>query len=492
MPPDELVVLVENPAQSPDPRWAITAHDLKLQRLLYAPLVSVDNQRVEPKMELAERVTPLDDTHWEVVLREAQFSDGRPVTAEDVRFTIETLRDPKTGSRLRQRFLDDGLQSIEVLDARRLRFTLAHTHAPFVTDLDFGILPKPAPGEATDDRSRLPIGAGPFVLVERRGETWHLRRNPRYFGGAPRVERLTIKTIRDDNSRLLALVGGSGDLTQNTISPLLIDAVASKPSLRVETGRSSVYTYAGLNLEDPILKDVRVRRAIALAIDRALIVKTKLRDRAVIATGMLPTLHWAYSADVPTYAFDPERAKQLLDEAGYPDPDGDGPQVRFTLSYKTSNNRFRVAVAQVIASMLEAVGIGVDLRVNEFATFFADLKKGNFQMFTMQIPEIAEPDLYGNFFASSRIPTRENLDAGANRMRYRSDELDRLLAAGRRTLDVERRKAIYADVQRVLARDLPVISLWHEDNVVAMRAEVAGYEILPTAQLASLARTYKR
>ena len=145
----------------------------------------------------------------------------------------------------------------------------------------------------------------------------------------------------------------------------------------------------------------------------------------------------------------------------------------------------------MIAEMLRQVGIGIDLRVNEFATFFADVKKGNFQLFGMQIPEISEPDLYTNFFASSRIPTRDNLDGGGNRMRYRSPEIDRLLDRGRSELDREGRRAIYGDVQRILQRDLPAISLWHEDNIAAMRKEVHGFELLPTTQLSSLARTYK-
>jgi peptide/nickel transport system substrate-binding protein len=486
------VVLTEAPPISPDPRFAVGAYDFKVSRLLYAPLISVDNDTVEPKMELAESVRPLDDTHWEVALRIAHFSDGRPVTAADVVYTIDSMRDPKVGSRLRQRFTDDGLSEMRIVDDRHIVFTLQHPHAPFITDLDIGIIARPLPDAPLANKGDLPIGAGPFVFASRHGETWRMTANPHYFGGPPRARTLTLKTIRDDNSRLLALVGGSGDLTQNTISPLLLDAVAAQPRLRVQTGRSSVYSYMGLNCEDPILKDLRVRQAIAHAIDRVQIVKTKLRDRAVLATGMLPTFHWAYEPKVDVYGFDPARAKALLDEAGFPDPDGDGPEPRFTLVYKTSNNRFRVAVAQVISSMLAQVGIAVDLRVNEFATFFADVKKGNFQLFTMQIPEIAEPDLYTNFFAASRVPTRENLDAGGNRMRYRRPEIDKLLDAGRREMDPQRRRALYSEVQRVLARDVPAISLWHEDNVAAMRKEVSGFEILPTAQLVSLARTYKK
>jgi peptide/nickel transport system substrate-binding protein len=160
--------------------------------------------------------------------------------------------------------------------------------------------------------------------------------------------------------------------------------------------------------------------------------------------------------------------------------------------YRTSSNKFRVAIALVLCAQLADVGIECDLRANEFATFFADVKAGNYQMFSMQIPEIAEPDLYTNFFASNRIPTREHPDAGGNRVRYRSPEVDRLLDRGRREMDPERRRVIYAEVQRTLAEDLPVVNLWHEDNIAAMRRDVDGFELLPTAQLSSLARIYKQ
>jgi peptide/nickel transport system substrate-binding protein len=485
---DEFILLTESPASTIDPRFAVSAYDFKLSRLVFAPLVSVDNARVEPMAELAESIRPLSPASWLVVLKDAHFSDGRPVTAEDVRYTVECLRDPKGGSRLRQRFIDDGLLSIEELDEHRLVFHLSHPHAPFMTDLDFGIFARPRSG---DDAPL--VGAGPFVLEERRGETWHFSANRHFYAGAPRIRHLVVKTIRDDNSRLLALTGGSGDLTQNTISPLLLSAVESQPRLKVQTGRSSVYSYLGLNEEDPILKDVRVRRAIAYAIDRERVVRTKFRGRAVIATGLLPTFHWAYAGPptVPAYEYDPQKARALLDEAGYLDPDGPGPEPRFTLIYKTSSNKFRVAVAHVLAAMLEEVGIAVEVRPLEFGTFFADVKKGNFQLFSMQIPEIAEPDLYTNFFSSSRIPTRDNLDAGGNRVRYRNPALDVLLEKARRELDRDRRRALYAEVQAILARDLPVVSLWHEDNVAALRRRVEGFELLPTAQFSSLARVYK-
>jgi peptide/nickel transport system substrate-binding protein len=465
----------------------VLAYDFKLSRLVYAPLVSVDTPQVEPKMELAESVERISPTEYVVTVREgARFSDGRPVTADDVIYTIEAAR--QGGSRLRMRFQDDGLVKMERLDGRRVRFSLSHSHAPFVTDLDVGLMARPAPGHEGDT----PIGAGAFVLDRVEHERWRFRGNPYYVFGPPKVRALTVKVIRDDNSRLLALVGGSGDLTQNTISPLLLPAVAEQPALRIESGRSSVFTYLGLNCDDPITSDARVRRAIALAIDRKKIVAQKLGGRAVLATGMLPTFHWGYAADVPHWDYDPAKARALLDEAGHPDPDGDGPGTRFTLVYKTSSNRFRTAIAQQIAAQLAEVGIDVELRPLEFATFFADVKAGNYQIFSMQIPEIAEPDLYTNFFDSRRVPTREDPDRGGNRFRYRNRVVDALLDRGRGEVDRDRRIAAYADVQRILATDLPAIPLWHEDNVAVMSDRVAGFTVLPTAQLTSLARTYKK
>jgi peptide/nickel transport system substrate-binding protein len=490
VPDDELVVLTELPPLAVDPRYNVGAYDYKISRLIFEPLVSGDTETLEPKMELAESVVSVGND-WVVTLREARFSDGKAVTTDDILYTFEVLRDPHTGgaaARLRQGFLEAGLTGFDVRDHRHMTIHLSHPFAPFITDLDFGIMERPPAGRPAGPE---PLGAGPFMLAARDGEIWKLKPNPYYHGGAPPARALTFKTIRDDNSRLLALVGGSGDLTQNTISPLLIDAVAAQPRLRVAHAASSVYTYLGINCDDPILKDVRVRRALAYAIDRRTIIHTKLHDYAVPATGMLPKFHWAYEPDVEPYEYDPEKAKQLLDEAGYRDPDGDGPLPRFTLTYKTSSVRVRVAIAMVIADMLRKVGIGVEVRPYEFATLFADVKKGNFQIFTMQIPEISEPNLYVNFFASWRIPTRENLDAGGNRVRYRSPEVDRLIVAGQRELVREKRKRIYGDIQKALARDVPVISLWHEDIVAAMRKEVRGFSILPTAQFGSLAKTYK-
>jgi peptide/nickel transport system substrate-binding protein len=495
LPQDELVLLIEQPARNIDPRSTTTSYDFKLSFLCFARLISVDSDTLEPVLDLAESFTevppdsPKDSRRrYDVTLRPARFSDGSPVTAADVAYTFDAVLHPRTGNvLLRSRFQDAGLvPPIEVLGERSLRITLSHPHASIRTDLDFGILKR-----GSIEAGRL-VGAGPFVLQGEVGEITRFVRNPYYYGGPPPQARLTVRVVRDANSRLLSLVGGSADLTQNTVSPLLFEAVERwRDRLRLVSGPSAIFFYMGMNNEDPQLKDPRVRRALMHAIDRERIIRTKLRGRAVLATGMLPTMHWAYSDQVERYPYDPARARALLDEAGFPDPDGPGPLPRFALSYKTSTDALPLSIARVIAAQLGDVGVSVEVRPFEFHVFLADVKKGNFQLFTLKTGEVAEPNLYKRFFHSRFIPTAQNPDAGHNRVRYRNPEIDALLDAGEREPDRARRREIYVQVQRILSRDLPVLPMWHEDNVAVMRAQVQGYRPLPSAQLTGLARAYK-
>jgi peptide/nickel transport system substrate-binding protein len=476
----EVVVLIEDPPQSLDPRFVGRAYDVKIGRLITGSLVSVDNPTLEPRPELAERIDRVDPVTYDVTLREGvRFSDGTPMTAEDVAYTLTSIADPALGSTLRS--MTDRIARTEVRSPRTVRLVLKEPHAPFITDLDLGVVPRHVVaargGRFPDDQV---VGAGPFRLAHRDATRIVLAPNPYYVLGAPKV-RLVFKVIRDPNSRLLVLVGGSADLTQNTVPPLLIDAVEQRPELRVERGRGAVFTYLVCNTADPALADVRVRRALALAIDRERLVRSKLHGRAALATGLLPTWHWAYSGDVPRWPYDPARARALLAEAG----------VRPKLVYKTSSDKLRVAIAQVIAHELNAVGFDVEVRAYEFATLLDDLKKGNFQIATLQLPDVVEPQLLHRLFHSSQVPRPGAADGHLNRSRFADPALDADLEAGSRELDPARRRAVYARAQARLAELLPVVPLWHEDNVVIMRRDLRGYEVQPNARLGALARAWK-
>jgi peptide/nickel transport system substrate-binding protein len=491
-PDDTLVYVVDTNLLELDPRWVVGSLETKVSRLLAPALVSVDQESLEPRLELAESVTAVDPLTWDVTVRDGVlFPDGQPLTARDVVYTFTTTLDPAMkGTQFRM--FNERLTRVEQLDERRARFHLKEPLATFVTDLDYGIVQA---SEAQRHGGRwsggVVVGAGAYRLASLRIGEAVLERNEHYWRGRPPLRRVIFRTLSDTNARLLVLVGGSADLTLNGVRLDLLPRVAEKPRLKVATGPSALLTYLMMKNDDPILADRRVRQAIALAVDREKIVRGKFGGRARLATGLIPPGHWAYEPDVARWDHDPARARRLLDEAGHPDPDGAGPRPRFTLAYKTSNDGFRVSVARLIAQDLADVGIAVDLRSFEFATFFADIKRGNYQLASMQTGEIAEPDMYYTFFHSSRIPTPELPDL-ANRWRYRSAEADQLIEAGRHELDRVARRTIYVALQRLMATDLPVIPLWHEDNVAVMNRDVEGFELVPTARIFSIDRVSKR
>jgi peptide/nickel transport system substrate-binding protein len=283
------------------------------------------------------------------------------------------------------------------------------------------------------------------------------------------------------------LAGGSADLVQNAFRVDLVDDVTKRPRVQAASGPSVLLTYMLLNNQDPVLKDRRVRQAIALALDRPALVAAKFGGRAVLATGLMPPTHWSYNPDVPRWDHDIARAKQLLDEAGLR---ADARGIRLRLVYKTSADAFRVSIARQIANQLGEVGIAVEVRPFEFGTFFTDIKRGNYQIATMQSPEITEPDFYYTFFHSTRWPSAKDPNA-TNRWRYTNPALDKLVEDGRGELDPARRKQLYAEAQRIIAEDLPIIPLWHEDNIILANTTVRDYRIVPNARFIGLVHASK-
>src|SRR5208283_5382817 len=221
-------------------------------------------------------------------------------------------------------------------------------------------------------------------------------------------------------------------------------------SLMVEHGAGTRLAYLAFNLRDPILKDVRVRQAIAYALDRRPMMKYLWRNQVQPAYSILPRQSWAYNDDVPHYDYDPGKARQLLDAAGHPVVNG----VRFHITMKTGtdeNTRLMVAVMQ---QQLRDVGIALDIRSFEFATFFADVTSGAFQFYTLRwTGGIEDPDIFDAAFHSRNFPP-----AGRNRSFYSNPRLDSLIDQARRETDQNIRKKQYAEIQEILAQDVPSIN----------------------------------
>ena len=479
-PPDALVVLLEAAPRSIDPRFATSDYDVKLSRLVFAGLVTNDTHDGRPELDLAESITPLDGRTYHVELRpDARFHDGEPVTTADVAYTFGTLAD--VGSPYASLFAD---LAVEVVDELTVILRLPTPQASFVGHLDHGIVPAHLLSDTGTFGDRPPIGAGPYRWAQQYADGSVLLRGwEGWHGGNVGVPAVVFRPVVDDNARMLSVLGGAAHLVQNATAPMMLPVFDRYDNLEVTTGPSLKYTYLAFNLDHPVLGDLRVRRAIARAIDRVEIVEHKFRGTARLSTGLLPPHHWAYHADVETWEYDPAAAERELEEAGYP-VGADG--CRFSLTFKTSANKFRRSIAELMAAQLGSVGICVHLRSFEWGTYFGDIKAGNFELTSLQWPSVLDPDLFRWIFHSANIPTPEDRSAGANRGRYRNPEIDRLTDAGRASIDPAERAEIYARVQEILAQDLPYVSLWHEDNIVVSHRGLQGYAAVPNARFRNL------
>lgn len=487
-PPDSLVVLLPRDAEQLDPRFVADPYGLKVSRLIFASLVTIDPHTLEPIFDLAEHIEVEDEIRYVVRLRpDLRFSDGSALDAADVVATFESIVSPALGSRYAASYRR--IVRLDVLDARTVRFELDAPHATFLTDLEIPILrAEDADRPVARPDGPLPIGAGPYRLIARRPGQLELEANPRWHAGTPLHSRVTLRVVHDDNTRALRLLAGAGDVALAALPSLLIPLFAPEAGFSVHSAAGVGTTYLGLQTENGPLKDVRVRRALAHAIDRPALITAKHGGLARLATSFIPPGHWAHDTDAPRYDYDPERALQLLDAAGFTDPDGAGPAPRLRLTLRTSTDRARVSMARAIAAMLRDVGVEVDVRPSEIASLLADMGAGRFEIAFLQIPEVLEPHVLSWFFGSDRVPSETGGGDGANRWRIRSASLDAALERGRRSLSREERVEAYRDVQRILARELPVIPLWHEDVVAVTSARAQAFRVPRDGRFTTLAR----
>jgi peptide/nickel transport system substrate-binding protein len=479
-----LRVALETRCGALDPRYSVDAVSSRIGDLIFSRLVRVD-ESLDVLPDLAERWDVEDGGRlYRFHLRPGvRFQDGSELDASDVVFTFKSLLDPNNASPKRATF--SFLESVEATDSRTVVFRLREPNAPFLSNVLLGILPS----EAASDPSKagpMPVGSGPFQVVGNDdGSLVELRAFDGYFGGRPPLDGIVFRTISEPSMRVLELEKGTIDFLQNDLIPEFIPALRQDPNLKVMSAPGINCSYLGMNLRDPALRNARVRKAIGHAIDREAIQALLLRETATLADTILAPSVSGAAPEVRAPAYDPPEARRLLEEAGFPDPDGDGPEPRLSLVYKTSTDKLRLRIAEILRRNLGDVGIRVQIQSYEFGTLFNDIKTGNFQLYSLTWVGLAEPDGLYNIFHSSAIPPQ-----GANRVFYSNPLVDRLLEQGRVELDEGRRRALYAQVDRILAEDLPLLPLWYTNNVAAMRSDVEGFELSPTGSFASMARVW--
>jgi len=471
LPVDErrLVMALPGTPVSLDPRLATDAYGEQVLQMTHASLVRLDPAG-NPVPELAASWETPDPLTYVFRLRPgATFHDGRTLTSGDVRDTFTWILDP--ANRSPHRAMYRHIANIDAPDPGTVVFRLTEPFSPFLSAMVRGIVPSGSPAGGYTP----PAGAGPYRIddVSPDGAA-ELSAFDGCLGGPPAVRRITVKFVPDSNVRFLELRMGSINFSLNGVDPDMLPAVEKAGHLVVEEAPGGNVSYLGFNLRDKALSDPRVRRAIALSIDRDAIVRAIWKGHADVVDSILPPGSWAHAPDLPTVLPDPARAKRLLDEAGYRDPDGAGPLPRLRLTYKTSQNEVRRRVATVIQEQLRQSGILVEIQSLEWGTFFSDIKKGNFQLYSLTWVGIFDPDIFHLAFHSASIPP-----GGANRGGYSNARVDRLTEAARREPSRETRRELYLEVQRILARELPVLPLWAGRNLLVRDRRIQGFTLTP-------------
>jgi peptide/nickel transport system substrate-binding protein len=307
-----------------------------------------------------------------------------------------------------------------------------------------------------------------------------------YYGGRPRNDGLVLKVIPDDTMRGLELRKGTVDLVVNDLSPDIVWQLQQEGRMQVETAAGTDYAYVGMNLQDPALGRLEVRKAIGYAIDRGAIVKYLRRGFAATAVGIVPPMSWAFERNVFDFTHDPSESERLLDAAGYPDPDGSGPLPRLRLSLKTSTSEVYRLQAAAIQHDLARVGIALEIRTSELQTLSADVRRGNFQLYTLQWVGVTDPDMLRLVYHSGQQPP-----IGLNRVHYRNAQVDALIEEASAATDEAHRGGAYTRAQQLISEDVPYISLWYRTNVAIFQPDIRGVSLSPVADYTFLRQVYR-
>jgi peptide/nickel transport system substrate-binding protein len=434
-----------------DPRYATDAASERVNRLIYQPLVDFDAAS-KPAPVLASWQV-LDDLHYRFTLNKnrAPFHNNAPLNAADVKATYDsflTLKD----SPLTAEFVN--IDSIKVEDENTILFQLKQPDAHFVEKLIIGILPKRLI-EINYDFSHDPVGNGALKFVSWQNKLRLQRVKDRQI--------ISLTEVKDPTVRVLKLLHGEADLIQGDLPPELVKHLQNQPEITVKTTVGANFSYLGLNMQDSVLKKLKVRQAIAHAINRQAIIEKIMVTNTREADQILPPEHYAGNGQLPPYDYNPELAKKLLIEAGIKLP--------LKLVYKTSTDAQRVRTATILQAQMAQAGIDLEIRSLDWGTFFADVKQGNFQLFGLTWVGIKTPEIYSKAFGGQNFPPN-----GFNRGRYADAELDKWLAE-------ENWQAATTRIHN----ELPYIPLWYEGQFAAFGQNISHYNPKPDGNWDDLA-----
>ncbi|MCA1670042.1 MAG: ABC transporter substrate-binding protein, partial [Thermomicrobia bacterium] len=442
-------------------------------------LVYTDPDTLQPAPDLATKweVGPDNKTYTFTLRQGVKWHDGQPFTADDVKFSYDSYMNPDTGTQ-RAGTLIPRIDSVTVKDPQTVVFTLKDVIAPFlVSNCSYGIVAKhlfenvaPKDWRTNEYSTTKPVGTGPFTLKEyKTGDHVTLAANPTYFRGAPALDGYIYKVVKD--STVLVQQLKTGEVDYGSISPDLYDDATKQANLNISTYDTFSFTYFGYNLDPAkttLFQDVKVRQALFYAVDRDAIVKKLFNGLGVVAIGTEPVLSWAYAPDKITtkYNYDPKKAAQLLDDAGWKaGSDGirakDGKKLSFSM-WTNSGNKTRENYLLVLQDSWKAIGVEMKPQFEEFSVYLDRINKNfDFEMFLVGFSWGTDPD------QQTMWDTNQHT-SGFNSYKYSNPMVDKLLADGLHTLDQEKRKQIYVDMQNLVLADAPAMVSDFPKGIIAV------------------------
>ena len=484
---DAFVIALGDNIRTIDPIGSpsVDAASERLRTLIFNSLVK-KNEKFEYTGELASDIKRSDDglTFTFTLQDGVKFHDGRALSSADVKYTLDMVFSSNfaksasfyEGEGANKRSL---IQSVEAPDGRTIVVKLTKPWVGLLSNLvPVAIIPK----DSYESQKTHPLGSGPFKFIryDNAQQVCDVEAFPEYWEGAPKLPAVRVRVISDMNAMQAELQSGRVDIAPmpTSLSPDAVKRLEQDPNLQVKAFQGSNVVLLTLNTASPPLDNVKVRQAIAYAIDRESLIKNLLLGFGKIAHSIIPEESWSYSPG-QTYSYDPGAAKRLLDEAGFRDPDGDGPRMRFEkpVVYKLSGSSIAGRqYAGVIQNQLKEVGIPCEIQTPEQNTLFDELRRGNFQIaYTQWVGGNQDPIFYKDLFATSEIPTQTR--PSRNRSRYSNPELDKLLEEAVNTFDRERAKELYTKIQEIVSRDEPVFPLWYQSNIVIAKKNVQNIQV---------------
>jgi peptide/nickel transport system substrate-binding protein len=442
--------------------WAFT----QIYQLLVK--VNVRGDGFEP--DLAEKwTTSPDGRTWTFFLRKnAKFSNGDPVKASDVVFSLKRAHDTKGP----WQWALEAVEDIRAKDDYTVVISLKEPWAPFLADISLfsnSIMPeKVFKGAKDEDFANKPVGSGPFMLADwKKGEEMVLKANPHYYEkGFPKSQELRLKYIPDDNARIIALQ--SGDVDGIDYPPFSrMEELRKDPKLEGQLNPSTQVSHLTLNIREAPLSNVKFRQALAYATDRAAISKAVCFGNCTPATTFLPMTTPMFNKGSKGYAYDLNKAKQLLKESGVATP------VTIKLMYR-SNDAVQQPTAVTLKEMWGKLGVNLELEPLDRAAATTKYRANDFQIYvtswTNDIPDPSQLASYALGFTES-----QSYHSG-----YQSAEMDGLLAKGLREVNLEKRRQIYYEIQELALRDSPLVILYYSPYAIAINKKMKGFVQLAT------------